>query len=146
MEKQHLRAMPLSFILAVAILFGLQPMSHQMSAMDALPMEQMRASDLGVSLSSADRANRAKTSESCCAAMSAFSLACDFLVSQFVFVARASGAERVAHPIPVTKSIHIEGPGATSQSLNNFDFSISRPESSRSVLSDLLGKAAPMSS
>ncbi len=96
----------LSIVLASAFLVGSLPMSNHMSSMR---MDKKLVSEITVSQTNVAPWNvNNKSSGSCCDAMSPFSLACDFLVSQSGYVAQSGGSKQVVNLDPIVQSIYIE--------------------------------------
>ena len=97
----------LSIALGYVLIVGLLPMSSivsiQAMRMDAAPTLQTSVSQNNPAKNAGDN-----SPGSCCDAISAFSLACDFLVTQPACITVYGDSERVVNSAPVIQSIHIQ--------------------------------------
>ena len=95
----------LFFVLTSAILMGLSPMSHSMSSMQTMHMDEMMRSYQN----NVEHEKAGKTSTgSCCEEIASFAIGCSFLVPQYACIDLAEGSMQVISSIPVFRYIHLE--------------------------------------
>ena len=99
----------LIIVLGFAYLIGLFPTSNHMLSMQTTRMDATATFQIAASQSNLAQGNAGDNSPgSCCDAISAFSLACDFLVTQSACVTVYGDSDRVVNSAPVIQSIHIK--------------------------------------
>ena len=98
----------LLIVLSSAILMGLFPISHPMSAMPtmrAMQMDEMTLSDQNNM--EHERAGE-NSAGSCCDEIASFAIGCSFLVPQYAFNDLAEGGTHVISLNPVFRFVYIE--------------------------------------
>ena len=99
----------LSIALGYALVVGLLPTSNHMLSMQTTRMDATATFQIAASQSNLVQGNAGDNSPgSCCDAISAFSLTCDFLLTQSACVTVYGGSDRVVNSAPVIQSIYIE--------------------------------------
>ena len=109
MAGEMFRAKLLHNLLVLVLLVGLLPMSNHISSMQTMRMDEAVASSMGAPQGNGTTENTDKNSaSSCCDAICPFSLACAFVVPQFVYATAYGGSERIPYSTLIVRSIYLQ--------------------------------------
>jgi hypothetical protein len=98
MTRKILTAKLLSLVLGSVFLTGLLPLSNHMLSMDSAAYQ-----------SRMDQGNTSDTStDTCCEAIGACLLTCDFMVFPSAYIGQKGGREQVTYSNPIIQLIYIE--------------------------------------
>jgi hypothetical protein len=95
----------LLIVMTSAILMGLSSMSHPMSSMQIMHMDEMTLSYQNNM--EHERAGKNSTG-SCCDEIASFAIGCSFMVPQYACMDLSGGSEQVINSNPLVQSIYID--------------------------------------
>ena len=98
----------LSIALGYTLVIGSLPMPNPMVFMQAMRMDTALTSQTSVSQNSPTKNAGDIPSMPCCDAISAYSMACGFLVPQYAYMTRSGDSNRVVNSNPIVQPIYIE--------------------------------------
>ena len=98
----------LSIVLGYVLVIGSLPITNPMVSMQAMRMDTALTSQASVSQNNPTKNAGDIPSMPCCDAISAYSIACGFLVPQYTYMTRAGDSDRVINSNPIVQPIYIE--------------------------------------
>lgn len=109
MAREMFRANLLHIWLGLVILVGTLPMANLIPAMQTMQMDEMAVySQEGFLGNVATENTDENSAHSCCNAVFLFSLACAFVIPQFVYATAYGGSERIPYSALIVRSIYLQ--------------------------------------